>query len=59
MAIFIYRMAHTAVARFMYEGYIYNPDENDGKFDRTKSTTTRDELYAVRMQVGFSILFAK
>ncbi len=57
LALFTYRMAHTSVARFMYEGYIFNPDENSEKFDR-KNTDARNELYAVRMQAMFMHLSA-
>jgi hypothetical protein len=53
MAVFTYRMALTSVARFMYEGYIKNPDEGPNKFSAEKGTGTRDELYAIRMQAMF------
>lgn len=57
LAIFTYRFAHTAVARFMYEGYIYNPDEADGKFEK-KDGHINSELYAIRMQAMFMHLSA-
>jgi hypothetical protein len=57
MALFTYRMAHTSVARFMYEGYIYNPDEKEGKFNR-QNADAKNELYAVRMQAMFMHLSA-
>lgn len=57
VAVFTYRLAHTAVARFMYEGYIYNPDEAEGKFTKER-TGARLELYAVRMQAMFMHLSA-
>lgn len=57
LAVFTYRFAHTAVARFMYEGYIYNPDEKEGKFDKTNGKIS-PELYAIRMQAMFMHLSA-
>lgn len=56
LALFTYRLAHTSVARFMYEGYIYNPDESNEKF--SNSGTPRKELYAIRMQAMFMHLSA-
>lgn len=52
MALFIYRFAHTAVARFIYEGYIYNPDEKGDKFMKTDGKIN-SELYAIRMQAMY------
>jgi hypothetical protein len=48
----IYRILKTATARFVYEGYIKNPDEkrvSKGKANKT----TNVEIFAVRLQATF------
>ena len=67
ITVFAYRFINTALARFMYEGYIYNPDEGMHKlnynnniphvpgFSGTANDKDRihDSVYSVRMQALF------